>query len=231
MSKTTEPTPPAAPAGTPPAGAAAPPPAPAAAATFLGEPPKAGDGTAPAATPPAAEKPPEKKGEGEKPAEKPAEKAKLEVKFAEDLGVSEAQAKAFTELAQSLELDSAKAQKLVDHYAGMAKASREAAEVSFVEQQKQLRAAIEADKELGGANAAATRAAAHKALAKFGSPGLTELLDNGLGNHLDVVRFLAAVGKAIGEDSVGATKTTNSSGELTEEQLLKQLYPSMHKES
>jgi len=230
VSKTTEPTPPAAPAGTPPAGAATPPPAPAASATFLGEPPKAGDGAAPAATPPVAEKPPEK-GEGEKPAEKPAEKAKLEVKFAEDLGVSEAQAKAFTELAQSLDLDSAKAQKLVDHYAALAKSSREAAEAAFVEQQQKLRATIEADKELGGANATATRTAAHKALSRFGTPGLTELLDNGLGNHPDVVRFLAAVGKSIAEDTVSTMKTTNHSGELTEEQLLKQLYPSMHKES
>lgn len=229
MSKTTEPTTPAAPAGTPPAAAGTPPattpPAagapPAAPATFLGEPPKATE------KPAEGEKPPEKPAET-KPADKPA----LEVKFAEEMGVSEEQQKAFTELAQSLELDSAKAQKLVDHYASLAKASREATDAAFIEQQKQGRAAIEADKELGGANAAATRALAHKAIAKFGSAELSELLDNGLGNHLGMVRFLAAVGKGIAEDSVTTTKTTNGSGgEITEEQLLKNLYPSMHKES
>lgn len=159
------------------------------------------------------------------------QKPPVEVKFPEGL-VTADQAKAFTELAAKLELPGEKAQAIADHYAALSTAAAKAAEQAFETQQKTFRAAIESDKELGGANLEATKANCAKALKRFGSPELNELLEAGLGNHPGIVRLLSQIGKASSEDSVaGTTKSTTTNGELTEEQLLRVTYPSMYKES
>lgn len=156
--------------------------------------------------------------------------AKLELKYPEGLLDAEQQ-KSFTALAEKLGLPGEKAQALVQHYGEIAAAAAKSAEAAFAAQQEQFRAAIESDKELGGANLEATKAAAQRALKKFASPELMELFGHGLGNHPEVARFVARVGKAMAEDTVAGTTKSTTNGELTEEQFLKRLYPSMHKES
>lgn len=56
------------------------------------------------------------------------------------------------------------------------------------------------DKEFGGAAFDANVAQAQKAIGQFGSPELKTLLQDGLGNHPELIRFCVRVGKAIGED-------------------------------
>jgi hypothetical protein len=69
---------------------------------------------------------------------------------------------------------------------------------------------IKADKDIGGANFDANVQTAQRALARFGTPELKELLNTtGLGNHPELVRMFVAVGKQIREDNpqYGSTAT------------------------
>jgi hypothetical protein len=60
-----------------------------------------------------------------------------------------------------------------------------------------------ADKELGGEKFDENLAVAKGALKAFGTPELTQLLnESGLGNHPEVLRMFYRAGKAISEDSV-----------------------------
>lgn len=62
-------------------------------------------------------------------------------------------------------------------------------------------AAVKADKDIGGANFDANVQTAQRALARFGTPELKDLLNTtGLGNHPALMRLFVAVGKQIRED-------------------------------
>jgi hypothetical protein len=216
-------------AATPPpaAGGAAPPPAVGGAA-----PPPAAGGAKPgsflaeAQPPSGAEVKP-----GEKPPEgKPAEgAAKLELKLPDSLKADEAFVKSFTELAGTkLGLDSAKAQALVDFYAERTAASEKAGLEAAEAELKSWHAAIVADKDLGGAQLETTKKHAQAALKSFATPGFRQLLEQtGLGSHLEMVRFIAAVGKANADDTVAGGTGGGAADTKTEDQFLKNLFPSM----
>ena len=76
---------------------------------------------------------------------------------------------------------------------------------SIGEQRKAWLEEAKADKEIGGTNWDASLASAAKALDQLGftkgSPLRNVLNDSGLGNHPEMIRAWAKVGKAIGEDS------------------------------
>lgn len=70
---------------------------------------------------------------------------------------------------------------------------------------------VKADKEIGGEQHAATLQTANRALTKFATPELLSLLDYpsetnpkglGLGNHPELVRVFARIGKAMAEDTL-----------------------------
>jgi hypothetical protein len=62
--------------------------------------------------------------------------------------------------------------------------------------------AIKADKDIGGTNFDANVQTAQRALARFGSPELTGLLNStGLGNHPALVKAFVQIGKQIREDN------------------------------
>lgn len=78
-------------------------------------------------------------------------------------------------------------------------ASQEALKAASAQWQQQTRD----DKEIGGANFDASVAHARRAIEKFASPGLKEALNQtGLGNHPELVRMLAKIGKAMSEDTL-----------------------------
>lgn len=110
----------------------------------------------------------------------------------------------FTPLAKELGLNQESAQKVIDLYAGKVLPQIAAAQQAAMAQQiedwgKQARD----DKDLGGAAFDANVQTAQKAIARFGSPALKELLDtSGFGNHPEVLRFCLSIGKAISEDGV-----------------------------
>jgi hypothetical protein len=79
------------------------------------------------------------------------------------------------------------------------------------------------DKELGGDKLQENLGLARKALDKFGTPALRELLnESGLGNHPEVVRMLLKAGRAISDDVVVTTGRGNGS---QGDDIAKKLFP------
>jgi hypothetical protein len=90
------------------------------------------------------------------------------------------------------------------------------------------KAATQADKEIGGDNLTATLATAVKARDAFGSPELIRILnDSGMGNHPEVVRFFAKVGKAMGEDKFVQGSANSGTAANPEAARAARMYPSM----
>lgn len=157
------------------------------------------------------------------------------LKFAEGVKVDAALVGKVTPLFKEFGLKSEQAQKLADafvkHQAEALAAQAKADDEAIAQVQKGYETALKADKELGGAHFNASIAAGQKALAKYGSPELTGFLDRtGLGNHPEIVRFFAKVGKAMGEDS-----TRNATGGASEtpdpRAVLLERYPTMKPKS
>lgn len=97
--------------------------------------------------------------------------------------------------------DADHAQQLVDVYLQVQQREREEFTTAFQKQQEQWVEEIKADKEVE-----TLLLSARKAMDRFASPELREFLDvSGLGNHPLMVRFVAAVGQAMSEDSVAGT--------------------------
>ena len=85
-------------------------------------------------------------------------------------------------------LSQIQAQKLMDAYSG------------------QLQAESKGDKEIGGDKFDESIGSAKRAIDKFGTPKLVEVLDQtGLGNHPEFIRLLTRVGKLIAEDDPGGS--------------------------
>jgi hypothetical protein len=104
----------------------------------------------------------------------------------------------FTEIAKDLKLPQDAAQKLVSLYASQLQAQQEV----HAETVKGWAETVKTDKELGGDHLPATMAAAQKVMATFATPALKDYLDTtGLGNHPELVRFVAKISKALSEDT------------------------------
>lgn len=110
------------------------------------------------------------------------------------------------EQAQSLfaeaRLSQPQAQKLVDLYAGKMNELVQR-QISAAEgRQKAWVAEVKSDPELGGKRFEAARAAAQKALNRFGTPELRRTLDElWVGNNPQLFRFFVRVGQTVTEDS------------------------------
>lgn len=86
----------------------------------------------------------------------------------------------------------------------------------------------QADKEIGGDNLTASLATAVKARDAFGSPELIRILnDSGMGNHPEVVRFFAKVGKAMSEDKFVQGTANGGNAANPEAARAARMYPSM----
>ena len=118
------------------------------------------------------------------------------------------------EEAQSLfaeaRLSQPQAQKLVDLYAGkmneLVQRQIQTQISAAQDRQKAWIAEVRSDPELGGRRFEQARAAAQKALNRFGTPELRRTLDElWVGNNPQLFRFFVRVGQAVSEDSwVGA---------------------------
>lgn len=176
----------------------------------------------PVAAPPAAEV----KGTTEVAAAVPPPAA-LELKLPEGFAADEAVLGKFKAAAAELGLKSEGAQKLFDLYAGTVQQQQQALE----QQQQGWKDAAAKDKEIGGAASEKSLAEARKALTKFGTPELQALLsDNAVGDHPEVIRLLARVGKALGEDSVSSLTGAGNAGAgkpMDDAALATAMYPKM----
>lgn len=133
---------------------------------------------------------------------------KYEFKTAEGQELDAEAVKAFEPIAKELNLSNEQAQKLVDMYGSkiMPKLVEQQA-AQWQQQIEQWAEQVKADKDLG---TDASIGAAQKAMDKFGSPELKQYLnETGLGNHPELVRIFANIGKAMSEDGL---VTGNSGG-------------------
>lgn len=169
------------------------------------------------------------KTEGDKAGEKAkadAAKADLDLKLPEGWDSKDPLLGSFKATAKELGLDSPKAQKLFDLYAGAQKAANEKAAADLDAQFKGWKDAAKGDKEFGGKEFDGSLKAARKALASYGTPELAKFLDEtGLGDHPELIRAFVRVGKAMAEDSVAGTKAAPANGAGDEAAFLKALYP------
>jgi hypothetical protein len=107
---------------------------------------------------------------------------------------------------KELGLTKEQSQKLVDFHAQQIQNGIKSQAESFDQLKQDWRAQTENDPELGGDKLTENVATARVALDKLGTPELTKLLDDfGMGNHPEMIRFMARVGKFMKEDSPGNT--------------------------
>nr|WP_011279254.1 hypothetical protein [Sodalis glossinidius]CAI59394.2 hypothetical protein pSG3.03 [Sodalis glossinidius] len=105
----------------------------------------------------------------------------------------------FEPVAKELGLTQAQAQKLVDIYPQIQQRQAQAWGQQVAEWGEQ----VKTDPEIGGEKFTANVGQAQKALDQFGNPALRDYLEaSGLGNHPELVRFCAKVGKAMAEDNM-----------------------------
>lgn len=137
------------------------------------------------------EEPPVKE---ETPAPAVVEDFKLEV--SKDSGLTENDALEVVALAKEAGLSKEVAQKLLDNRAAQLKNVFEAQKTDYENKISSWKKELENDPEIGGANFKTSILQANIILDKFASPKLRKDLDStGLGNHPELVRFIARLGK------------------------------------
>lgn len=129
------------------------------------------------------------------------------------------------EEAQSLfaeaRLSQPQAQKLVDLYAGKLGELVQRQIAAAQDRQTAWVAEVKNDPELGGRRFESARAAAQKALNRFGTPELRRTLDElWVGNNPQLFRFFVRVGQAVSED-----RWTDSRSAATRMSAADTLYP------
>lgn len=124
----------------------------------------------------------------------------------------------FTPLAKKLDLTNEQAQELVNLAPQIQQRMAEQQAEAWGKQLEAWVGEVKADKDIGGDNLPATMAAAQKVMQQFGTPELKAALEQtGMGNHPELVRLFAKVGKAMGEDSfVAGGKSSGGSGSIVD---------------
>lgn len=163
--------------------------------------------------------------EPEKEPEKPATPEKYEFAMPEGFVVDEAAVEAVTPILKELGCSQETAQKLVDLHFAQIKAMQEAQEKAKAETLAKWAREIKADKDIGGPNVLQNLLPGTRLLNKFGSPALTELLQQtGLDRHPAVARFLVAVGREFAEDRWADGGKRGPAGVRTPEAVAKQIF-------
>lgn len=187
-------------ANTTPADAASPAPADAASQAPTSAAPAADPGATQQPTDGKAPEAPEVKTDDSKPSEKVAPE-KYEFKAPEGVTLDSEVLGEFEGIAKELKLSQEDAQKVADLGAKLSQKFATAQAQAVEDASSAWVAAVTADKEIGGEKLTENLASAQKALQAFGSPELRQLLNESrLGNHPEVIRLMAKVGKAISED-------------------------------
>lgn len=109
----------------------------------------------------------------------------------------------FEPIAKELGLTQEQADKMVALHADSLQRAQQQARDNWAQQQETWENDLRNDPDFGGAKFDENVGAAMKAVEKFGTPGLKEALEStGMGNHPELVRTFAEIGKAISEDKI-----------------------------
>ena len=134
----------------------------------------------------------------------------IDFKMPKGMEVDKGMLETFAPLAKELNLSQEKAQKLVDLQAKGLEASRDAHVKEWADAMGKWKDDVKADKEIGGESYNDTERYAGLALKKLGpanredgTNALQSILEvTGVGNHVELVRFFAKVGKLIDDDKI-----------------------------
>lgn len=127
---------------------------------------------------------------------------KYELKVPDGMVLDEAALAEFDPVARELNLTNEQAQKLADIYSKRMADSAKAQQEQWKQTTEKWVDDVKADKEIGGANLDSSVRHAQAALQKFGTPELVAQMDaTGMGNHPELVRVFARIGKAMAEDT------------------------------
>lgn len=134
-----------------------------------------------------------------------------DIKVPEGYTLDKALVDKFLPIANKFNLSQEGAQELADFYVKEILGPQSAA---FIEQISNWYTETEKDAEIGGAKFEASTQNASRALSVFGTPGLKQLMvQYGIGNHPEVVRFFARVGSALpAEDNAAGGKPGSPQG-------------------
>lgn len=140
-------------------------------------------------------------GEAEVPNETPPAPTEIEITVPE--GANAELVDAFKSVAKEIELDSAKAQKVVDVFYKAEQKLVEARQNEWRETQSNWLAEVKNDPEFGGAKFEHNTNLANRALEKYGGEDLIEFLKSaGLTNFPPLVRAFMRIGQAMEPDSI-----------------------------
>lgn len=143
----------------------------------------------------------------------------------EGMELDTAAVEAFTPVAQELGLNQEQAQKLVDLYATRVQENQTEQSEAWARQLDQWVDDLKNDPEIGGRNFDSSLRDAGRAMDKFATPELRSFLDeSGLGNHPELVKLMAKIGKEVGEDNLisppGSSGTQQPAGDKTYADIL-----------
>jgi hypothetical protein len=147
-----------------------------------------------------------------------------EFKMPEGMEIDQKSVERFAPLLKDLNLSQEQAQTLVDAQAEAVADAAKAQIERWTEVRTEWLDTAKADEEIGGDKFDGSLADATAALKEYGTPELLSAMDDlGIGNHPEIIRFIARVGKDLGEDTVrGGNKSP--AGDKTVAQLM---YPTM----
>lgn len=127
---------------------------------------------------------------------------KYDLKLPDGMTLDEAAYSEFEPLAKELKLNNEQAQKLADIYSKRMQETARAQSEQWKNTTAKWADDVRADKEIGGQNLDTSVRHAQAALAKFGTPELKAQMEaTGMGNHPELVRVFARIGKAMAEDN------------------------------
>lgn len=128
-------------------------------------------------------------------------------------------ADAVTPVFKDLGLTQDQADKLVEAYVGAQTKAAEAQADMIGQTMKEWVETAKTDKEIGHNNWDSSVQAANAVLREFGTPELVQdvMVGQGVGNHPEVIRLLARIGKAVSDDQFLTGEQTDTSADVPAE--------------
>lgn len=148
---------------------------------------------------------------------------KYEFQLPEGMQLDQEALAEFDPIARELNLTNDQAQKLASLYANRMAKTVQQQQDGWNQTLAKWVSDMKSDKEIGGDAFTPSVKHAQNAINKFGTPELKSALDSyGMGNHPELVRVFARIGKAMAEDT--HVQPGNGGGELDQS---KRLFPNM----
>lgn len=152
---------------------------------------------------------------------------KYELKLADGSFLKPADIERISATAKEKGLSNEEAQALLDGEHAQSQAFFDARKAEYQKQVEGWKEAVASDPEFGGDNFAKSAEQAKRSIEKYGTPELQNLMDSsGFGNHPEVFKFFAKLGKESADDTFVKPGALVSKNEMSRED---KLYPTMAK--